>query len=900
VVTVRPILATAALAAVLASTLVATPAFADSTAGDLAAIQDAFAAPDGSTLTLDADIAAASTVLTLAADGVLTLDLAGHDLTLRSIILGTGSNLTITDSIADAPGTLTADASDGYVPQYESSACVTSHSGTVGIGTTGATLTINGTANVIAAGGPGSAGIGGGRHEAGGTVLVGGHANVTASSGRSSGAIGGGCYGAAGTITITDHATVFATTGFAGSGIGAASSGYGGSVTINGDATVTTVGIGNYTAGVGAGFGGRIYSLTIGGNAAVHISLDHGTGITAGGTAPILIGGSAHVDITPSALGASAGEVTGIDNYYGYPTHITDNAVVTATAGHTGSAIAGTTGVTIDGSATVDARGSATSWGFENSRAAGTSLTVGSDAQLTVSGGSSTTKALRIRNEFGGSFQTKIDGTLHVAAGAIAEFASTGIVTGSGYIDGPGTVSNLGTISLPSSHVTVASVTGHNYLLTLVPAGGTVPGGVTSVRVLATSLYLASANLPTPTRTADWVFAGWFSKSGTQIENASPIAANLTLTAHWLSYQKSVPRPQITGGKQFHTTVGTTVTASTANAPDAGTPTFQWIRDSKSISGATGQTYTIAPADLAHNIRVKVVYHREGYVNVGVTSGYLYWIAAGTLGKGVPAITGVASVGSVLTANPGDWSPTPTFRYQWYADGVKVSKATHSTFRVPSSLNGRVISVIVSASHSGYHSAKVRAETDPVSDLPALVAGTVTVTGSAIQGSKLVATSTPWAPKVTLHYQWYSDGRGIVGATHSSYVPAADTVGTVITVRVTGTAKGHTSQWVESDPTSAVLGSFTLRYLYLSDGKYTVNRQVEVFTLSPNTEVNYQFQWTRTLGGVTTDIEGATSRYYRITTADKGALLQSRVTMSKAGYVDLTRTTKNSIKVSTK
>jgi uncharacterized repeat protein (TIGR02543 family) len=900
VVTVRPILATAALAAVLASTLVATPAFADSTAGDLAAIQDAFAAPDGSTLTLDADIAAASTVLTLAADGVLTLDLAGHDLTLRSIILGTGSNLTITDSIADAPGTLTADASDGYVPQYESSACVTSHSGTVGIGTTGATLTINGTANVIAAGGPGSAGIGGGRHEAGGTVLVGGHANVTASSGRSSGAIGGGCYGGAGTITITDDATVSATTGEFGVGVGAGGIATGGYVTINGNADVATLGIGHLTTGIGASPGARLNAFSIGGNAHIHSSLDVGTGISTGGLVPLTIGDSAVVEVTPTSYGAATGSVTGLDAGSTYPIHIGGSATVEVTAGHSGYGITGHSSLVIDGTATVTAHGTTNGPAVSLNLRSSPTITVGAGASLAVSGGSASTPALLVNTGPTLPGSIVIDGALHIASGAIAEVGPTTTLSGAGYIDGLGAVSNLGAISVPSSHVTVATVTGHNYLLTLSPAGGTFPSPETSVRVLATSAHAAGATLPAPTRAPDWVFNGWYSRSGAQFDTWSTITANMTLTAHWLAYPKSVPGPQILGGQSVGTPVGTLVTASTANAPDAGTPTFQWIRDSKSISGATGQTYTIAPADLAHNIRVKVVYHREGYVNVGVTSGYLYWIAAGTLGKGVPAITGVASVGSVLTANPGDWSPTPTFRYQWYADGVKVSKATHSTFRVPSSLNGRVISVIVSASHSGYHSAKVRAETDPVSDLPALVAGTVTVTGSAIQGSKLVATSTPWAPKVTLHYQWYSDGRGIVGATHSSYVPAADTVGTVITVRVTGTAKGHTSQWVESDPTSAVLGSFTLRYLYLSDGKYTVNRQVEVFTLSPNTEVNYQFQWTRTLGGVTTDIEGATSRYYRITMADKGALLQSRVTMSKAGYVDLTRTTKNSIKVSTK
>jgi hypothetical protein len=900
VVTARPVIASAALVTLLATTFIATPAYADSTAGDLTAIEDAFAAPDGSTLTLDADISAASDVLTLAADGVLTLDLAGHDLTLRSIILGAGSNLTITDSNADAPGTLTADASDGYVSQTETTSCVSSHSGSVGIGTTGATLTINGTANVVAAGGPGSAGIGGGRHQAGGDMLIGGHATVTASSGRSSGAIGGGCYGGAGTITITDDATVSATAGEFGVGVGAGESGTGGSVTINGNADVTTLGIGHQTTGIGAAPGARLYAFSIGGNAHIHSSLDVGTGITTGGLIPLTIGGSAVVDVTPTSYGAATGSVTGLDATSTYAIHIGGNATVEVTAGHSGYGITGHSSLVIDGTATVTAHGTTNAPAVSLNLWSSPTITVGAGASLAVSGGSTSTPALLVNTGATLPGSIVINGALHIAAGAIAEVGPTTTLSGTGYIDGLGAVSNLGTISVPSSHVTVETVTGHNYLLTLSPAGGTMPGSETSVRVLATSAYAAGVTLPAPTRAPDWVFNGWYSRTGGQFDVWSTITANMTLTAHWLAYPKSVPGPKILGGQTIGTTVGTLVTASTTNAPNAGTPTFQWLRGSKPITGATSQTYTIAPADLAHDVRVKVVYHRDGYVNVAVTSGYLYRIAKGSLSQGTPSISGVASVGSVLTVDPGVWSPTPTLHYQWYADGVKVSKATHSNFRVPSSLNGRVISVIVSASHSGYHTAKARAEVDAVSDLPALVAGTVTVTGSAIQGSKLVATSAPWTPKATLHYQWYSDGRGIVGATRSSYVPAADTVGTVITVRITGTAKGYTSQWVESDPTSAVLGSFTLRYLYLSDGKYTVDRQVEVFTLSPNDGVNYQFQWTRTIGGVTTDIDGATSRYYRITAADKGALLQSRVTMSKAGYVDLTRTTKNTTKVSTK
>jgi hypothetical protein len=876
------------------------PAFADSTAADLTAVQDAFAAPDGSTLTLDADIAAASTVLTLAADGVLTLDLAGHDLTLRSIILGTGSNLTITDSNTDAPGTLTADASDGYVPQYEGSACVSSHSGNVAIGTTGATLTINGAANVIAHGGPGTAGIGGARHAAGGTTVIGGHADVVASSGSNSGAIGGGCFGAAGTITITDDSVVHATTGWYGSGIGSGYNTTGGSITINGNSDVTVRGIGSRNVGIGGGYASLLPNLTIGGNTTIHIALDNGTGITTMGAGPITIGGSAEVDIAPTEFGATEGVVDGIVTSNGNPIHITDNATVTATAGHGGSAITGNFGLTIDGNAAVDARSSATAPAIALTYWSEKAMTVGTGASLTVSGGSSTVPALQFINPNAYSVTTVINGSMHVAASATVAIGQKVTYSGNGSIDGLGTIANQGSIAIPSSHVTVASVTGHNYLLTLAAAGGTIPGGVTSVRVLAATAHAAGVTLPTPTRDSNWAFAGWFVPSTDQINELSVLSASSTLTAKWVPYTKSITAPYIAGGLDYRTPVGTTLTVMLAYAPDAGTPTYRWVRDKKVIEGATSKTYVVAPADLGHSIHASVTYHRDGYQNVIVASDSCYGIAAGTLTAGTPAIDGEAAVGSVITANPGDWSPASTFHYRWYADGVAISKAIHSTFIVPASLNGRRISVHIKASAAGYNSSTVLAESEPVSALPPLVPGTVTVTGQAIQRNTLTAKTTPWTPKAALHYQWYSDGRGIVGATSSTYVPTASTVGTQLTVRLTGSAKGYTSQVADSVPTSEVLGAFTLHYLYLSDGKYTVGRTVEVFTLTPNTEVDYAFQWTRTLGGATTDIDGATSRYYKITAADKGALLQSRVTMTKAGYVDLTRTTKNTTKVSTK
>lgn len=60
----------------------------------------------------------------------------------------------------------------------------------------------------------------------------------------------------------------------------------------------------------------------------------------------------------------------------------------------------------------------------------------------------------------------------------------------------------------------------------------------------------------------------------------------------------------------------------------------------------------------------------------------------------VPAITGTVTVGSVLTTDNGTWDNVPTsYTYQWLRDGVAISGATASTYRL---LMADVAAVIVS------------------------------------------------------------------------------------------------------------------------------------------------------------------------------------------------------------
>lgn len=114
-------------------------------------------------------------------------------------------------------------------------------------------ITITGNADVSAAGGYYSAGIGGGNDGNATNITISGNAKVAAAGSNSGGAgIGGGDYGVGKNIRITDHADVTAYGGNQGAGIGGGPY-RGGSVEISGNAKVFAKGA-NCGAGIGSGY----------------------------------------------------------------------------------------------------------------------------------------------------------------------------------------------------------------------------------------------------------------------------------------------------------------------------------------------------------------------------------------------------------------------------------------------------------------------------------------------------------------------------------------------------------------------------------------------------------------------------------------------------------------------
>jgi hypothetical protein len=68
----------------------------------------------------------------------------------------------------------------------------------------------------------------------------------------------------------------------------------------------------------------------------------------------------------------------------------------------------------------------------------------------------------------------------------------------------------------------------------------------------------------------------------------------------------------------------------------------------------------------------------------------------------VPTITGTAKIASTLTANPGTWTPLPSFTYQWKRGGTAITGATAATYKPAAADAGTTLTVTVTGTKTGY------------------------------------------------------------------------------------------------------------------------------------------------------------------------------------------------------
>ncbi|WP_445443715.1 sialate O-acetylesterase [Clavibacter sp. km1a] len=165
------------------------------------------------------------------------------------------------------------------------------------------------------------------------------------------------------------------------------------------------------------------------------------------------------------------------------------------------------------------------------------------------------------------------------------------------------------------------------------------------------------------------------------------------------------------------------------------------------------------------------------------------------------------------------------------------------------------------------------------------------ITGKAVIGQRLLATTARWTPAATTsRYAWLVDGVPVSGQTTTAYTVRAADAGSVITVAVTGSRTGYDPSTQTSAPTAAVPTPVVAPFAAAPQPTVAGTPRVG-FTLTARPATwtpwpTFSYTWTR--DGV--PIGGQTGATYRVTEADQGTALAVRVTGTKTGYATTTMT----------
>ena len=162
----------------------------------------------------------------------------------------------------------------------------------------------------------------------------------------------------------------------------------------------------------------------------------------------------------------------------------------------------------------------------------------------------------------------------------------------------------------------------------------------------------------------------------------------------------SLASPSISGTAQ----VGSTLSADPGawSIPWIGF-TYQWLRNGKEITGATGPTYLLKPADAESRVSVRVMAGHVSFPSATASSPSVPVSLAPAPRTTKVKVTGTARLGSRLKAGTVSWDVTGTrTTYQWLRNGKKIKGASSRSYRLTTKDVGKKISVRVTGTAPGH------------------------------------------------------------------------------------------------------------------------------------------------------------------------------------------------------
>ncbi len=372
-------------------------------------------------------------------------------------------------------------------------------------------------------------------------------------------------------------------------------------------------------------------------------------------------------------------------------------------------------------------------------------------------------------------------------------------------------------------------------------------------------------------------------------------------------YPVNTVAPTVTGTTRDGSTLSATKGTWTGLAPI--TFAYQWTRCNNTgeactnIPAATEMKYTLGHGDVGSTLRVAVTASNSAGGSSATSVPTAVIEALKPSNTVLPAISGAAEQGQLLSASTGSWEGTPplSYAYQWETCNntggscKKITGATGSTYRVLGSQIGDTLRVIVTAENAAGSKSATSAATAVVTTGPPVNTTLPAISGRAEDGQTLSASTGAWAgtEPFSYTYQWElcnSAGEGcanITGATSSTYALGPGDVGDTLRVAVTAknsvgsnTATSHASPVVAAIPpanTAPPAISGTAR-----DGQ-TLSASTGSWSGSPPLSYAYQWELCNSTGTGCANIGGATSSTYTLGHADVGDTLRVTVTASNSG-----------------
>jgi hypothetical protein len=266
--------------------------------------------------------------------------------------------------------------------------------------------------------------------------------------------------------------------------------------------------------------------------------------------------------------------------------------------------------------------------------------------------------------------------------------------------------------------------------------------------------------------------------------------------------------PAITGTAQS----GDVLTGSNGTWTNSPTGyTYRWLANGVAIGGATANTFTLTDTQIGTVITFEVTASNAGGSGTPATSSATSAVLpAVPVNSVLPAVSGTAQVGQVLSATNGTWTNSPTgYTYQWFANGTPIAGQIANVFTLTTAQIGEVITIQVTASNSGGSSIPATSVATsavlpevPVNSTVPVITGTAQV-GQTLSGSDGTWTNTP----TSYAYQWLANGTPIGGATANTFLLTSAQLGDTITFTVTASNAGGSGSPATSSATSAVIAA---------------------------------------------------------------------------------------------